>query len=163
MAAVGFSLRGWLNQGGKKLIWGEFGLGGGLSRCGDVVAKSAWQAGVFPYLGIQKTFEPGLSPWDASGVLQGGTSDGNSTRNSTSSDTGDTGATPREMLERYYDAALALLAQGGGNYPVDAAFLWNLVSWDVQGVHPASRGDNGGSYADEYVVDKIQQHNSQNS
>lgn len=63
-----------------------------------------------------------------------------------------------------------LSAGGAGGYKVDAAYIWNVGSWDVQGIHTASakwntavqQGDwpvaNG--YADAAVIAAIKAHNA---
>eukprot|EP01025_Chloroclados_australasicus_P063457 TRINITY_DN839_c0_g1_i1.p1 TRINITY_DN839_c0_g1~~TRINITY_DN839_c0_g1_i1.p1 ORF type:complete len:461 (+),score=39.69 TRINITY_DN839_c0_g1_i1:187-1569(+) len=43
-------------------------------------------------------------------------------------------------------------------YRIDAIFIWNQGSWDVQAIYPASSSDEG-SYRDEYVVGLIKAHN----
>jgi hypothetical protein len=45
-------------------------------------------------------------------------------------------------------------------YRVDAAFLWNLSSWDIQGIYPSSRSQDG-SYQDPVVIDMINRHNAE--
>lgn len=51
-----------------------------------------------------------------------------------------------------------LLNGGSPSYPISHVFLWNMASWDVQGVHPGSSSWQG-SYRDEVVVRRIQVHN----
>lgn len=63
-----------------------------------------------------------------------------------------------------------LSAGGADGYKVDAAYIWNVGSWDVQGIHTASakwntavqQGDwpvaNG--YADAAVIAAIKAHNA---
>lgn len=65
---------------------------------------------------------------------------------------------------------LQVLSTGGIDYKVDAAYIWNVGSWDVQGIHTASakwnttviQGDwpvqNG--YADAGVIAAIRTHNA---
>lgn len=58
----------------------------------------------------------------------------------------------KDFMRRYYDAMLRWLAAGTGpEFKVAGVFNWNLVSWDVQGIHPiryggcgAGRGRRGG-------------------
>jgi hypothetical protein len=151
LIVLGFDLRGWLAQGGRTLVWGEVGIGGGLSRCGDVPARNAWEAGIFPSLGVTTPFDPKLNPWGASSTSEN-MSDGDRVTNGKV-------VTPTDMRRLYYDAVLRALDVGEAGYPVAGAFIWNLASWDVQAIHPASRGANGGSYADGDVIRRIQEHN----
>jgi hypothetical protein len=44
-------------------------------------------------------------------------------------------------------------------YTVDAAFLWNQGSWDIQAIYPESTTWEG-SFADPYVIQRINEHNS---
>jgi hypothetical protein len=132
LQVLGIKLKSWRSRPGKLFIMNEFGLGGGSSECGDVVSQSPAEAGRTPWLGITKTFNANLNPW-ASPQL-------------------------REYAKAYYAAALNLLAAGGANYRVDAAFLWNMVSWDVQDIHPASRSSEG-SYGVPEVAAAICAHN----
>ena len=47
----------------------------------------------------------------------------------------------------FYKSAFELFKRGGVNYDISNVFLWNCVSWDVQGIHPASSEYYGsGSY-----------------
>lgn len=44
-----------------------------------------------------------------------------------------------DTLQHYErQSAFELFKRGGINYDISNVFLWNCVSWDVQGVHPAS-------------------------
>jgi hypothetical protein len=57
----------------------------------------------------------------------------------------------RAYMQAYYAAALQWL-QGGaaaGKWRVKGVFAWNLVSWDVQGVHPLSYAGDGASFKGE--------------
>ena len=38
-------------------------------------------------------------------------------------------------------------------------FLWNVVSWDVQGIHPASSSGEG-TFKDDVVTQWIKEHNA---
>lgn len=38
-------------------------------------------------------------------------------------------------------------------------FMWNLVSWDVLGVHPLSFAGDGSGYKSRRVSDMVAQHN----
>ena len=157
LVVLGFDLRGWLAQGGKMLVWGEVGIGGGLSRCGDVPARIAWEAGIFPSLGVTTPFDPKLNPWGNPAAEETKGSNGSKDMYLLG---GKVVTTPTDMRRLYYDAVLGALAVGEAGYPVGGAFIWSLASWDVQGIHPASKGREGGSYADEYIIHRIKEHNN---
>jgi hypothetical protein len=72
-------------------------------------------------------FNPAMNPWKSSAV--------------------------RAYMQAYYAAALKWLQGGapGGKWRVRGVFAWNLVSWDVQGVHPLSYAGDGGSFKGEQV------------
>lgn len=38
-------------------------------------------------------------------------------------------------------------------------FLWNVVSWDVQGIHPASSSGEG-TFKDDVITGWIKEHNA---
>jgi hypothetical protein len=64
-------------------------------------------------------------------------------------------------MEDYYRATLAWLRRGTGPaWKVYGVFAWNLVSWDVQGVHPLSFAGDGQSFRQPSVVAMIAAHNS---
>lgn len=132
LKALGLPLRPWRARAGKRFIMCEFGLGGGSSEYGNVIAPTPAGAGRTPWLGITKTFNKALNPW-ASQAL-------------------------RDYAQAYIGALLKLLSTGGITYRVDAAFMWNMVSWDLQGLHPASSNSEG-SYAVPAVAAAIRQHN----
>jgi hypothetical protein len=58
----------------------------------------------------------------------------------------------RAYMQAYYAAALQWLQRGavGAKWRVKGVFAWNLVSWDVQGVHPLSYAGDGGSFKGEH-------------
>jgi hypothetical protein len=56
----------------------------------------------------------------------------------------------------WYKAAFELFKRGGKKYELDGVYLWNVVSWDVQGIHPASSEYWGsGSYKDPAIIEWI--------
>eukprot|EP00879_Flechtneria_rotunda_P011154 GHRR01011652.1.p1 GENE.GHRR01011652.1~~GHRR01011652.1.p1 ORF type:complete len:217 (+),score=63.36 GHRR01011652.1:641-1291(+) len=128
----------------KYFIYNEFGMGGGLSECGDVPGKDSY-IGYFPWLGVTTPYSPQTNPFTVPAVKQ--------------------------FVINYYKAALKVLKAGGGQFPVHQSYIWNCVSWDVQGIHTASalwntdvdQGDwpvkNG--FAIQEVIDMIKQHNAQ--
>jgi hypothetical protein len=132
LRAIGINIRKWRQRQGKAFIMNEFGMGGGSSECGDTISKSAADAGRTPWLGITKPFNSSLNPWAVPAL--------------------------NKFACDYFGAALRLLQRGGVSYAVDGAFLWNMVSWDVQAIHPASSGREG-SYAVPFIVDAIRAHN----
>eukprot|EP00877_Chromochloris_zofingiensis_P006477 jgi/Chrzof1/2082/Cz11g02040.t1 len=130
LAAMGVSI------GGKILIWSEFGIGGGISRCGDMPAITASDTLRWPVQGIKFSYTQKLDPWkNYLGV--------------------NAQVPARDAMRQYFKSGLTVL-EGD---QVAAAFLWNLVSWDIQGVNPSSNSSEG-SYADPAVVAMIQQHNA---
>lgn len=114
-----------LDAGGRARVWAEVGVGGGVSRCGDVRASDGDEALRWTYLGVKFPYEPKYA----------------------------LSAAAAAAMSSYYRALLNALA-GGDGAPA-AAFLWNLVSWDVQGV---SGGSSGYEMAD--VVEAIRSHNA---
>jgi hypothetical protein len=63
--AMGFDLKAWMAKPGKRFIYNEFALGGGISECGDTPAKTRAEAGRFPWLGGTSTFTQAINPWCA--------------------------------------------------------------------------------------------------
>jgi hypothetical protein len=135
LAQMGINLQALLKSG-TALLWAEYGLGGGLSRCGDVPAVTPKDIGMFPSSGIHDSYRAATDPWRNLGA--------------------------RAYAKKYHQAALALLADGGQRFRVDGAYLWSLVSWDVEGIHPASSSSEG-SYAQPEVAALIRAHNAKNS
>eukprot|EP00877_Chromochloris_zofingiensis_P008388 jgi/Chrzof1/3802/Cz13g09110.t1 len=138
LKAMGISLSDLMKTRGTKLLWSEFAIGGGKSRCSDVVAGTPFEVGYFTSSGISTTYTRAKDPWkqylpNASVPL-------------------------RDYMRNFYVQALKLLAKGGGKYPISGVYLWNVVSWDVQGLHPASSSKEG-SYADPVVTAAIKKHN----
>jgi hypothetical protein len=72
-------------------------------------------------------FNPAMNPWKSPGI--------------------------RAYMQAYYAAALQWLQRGavGAKWRVKGVFAWNLVSWDVQGVHPLSYAGDGGSFKGEHA------------
>jgi hypothetical protein len=87
-------------------MFNEFGLGGGMSECGDTPGTD-YKIGLFPWLGVTTSYEQNKDPFKASPAA-------------------------KSFLMSYYQAALRLLKQGGGAWPVHHSYIWNCVSWDVQ-------------------------------
>jgi hypothetical protein len=87
-------------------MFNEFGLGGGLSECGDTPGTDH-KIGLFPWLGVTTSYTPSTDPFKKSPAA-------------------------KDFLVSFYSAALRLLKQGGGKWPVHHSYIWNCVSWDVQ-------------------------------
>lgn len=75
----------------------------------------------------------------------------------------------KDFVIKYYKTLMNVLDNGGHDIPVHQSYLWNCVSWDVQGIHTASalwntdveQGDwpvkNG--FAIQEVIDMVKTHN----
>ena len=55
---------------GKPIYWNEYGVGGGSSQNGNVVATTAAVAAANPYFGIFGSYNSSLDPWDLSNLNQ---------------------------------------------------------------------------------------------
>ena len=125
---------------GKKLHLSEYGIGGGADQNGTVLASNAEEAAKFPFFGIFGAYRKATDPWRLY-------------------DTG-TPYEPRAYMHYFYDKTLEFLRNDiQFEYTVDAAFLWNQGSWDIQAIYPESTTWEG-SFADPYVIQKINEHNS---
>ena len=60
---MGFDLKAWTQKPGKRFIFNEFGLGGGISECGDTPARNREEAGRFSWLGGTSTYTRAIDPW----------------------------------------------------------------------------------------------------
>lgn len=126
----------------KVFMYNEFGLGGGLSECGDTPGSDS-KVGFFPWLGVTTSYEASKDPFKRPAV--------------------------KEFAIKYYQALMKVLDAGGWEFPLHHSYIWNCVSWDVQGIHTASalwntdvdQGDwpvkNG--FAIQEVIDIIKDHN----
>jgi hypothetical protein len=56
LKAMAFDLATWNAKPGKRFIFNEFALGGGISECGDTPAKTRAEAGRFSWLGGTSTY-----------------------------------------------------------------------------------------------------------
>jgi hypothetical protein len=124
------------------LMWSEFGIGGGRSRCGDSPAKSPSEAGRWPHSGSYSAYSHETDPWVGQKAAPG----------------------LRKYRRDFHQAALDLLAEGGSaEFPLHSAWLWSLSSWDPQAVNPASRASGGGArtgYWDGEIAGAIRAHNA---
>lgn len=119
-----------------------------MGACNNVSGTDGSNLGLFPWLGISGEYRPGVDPFKRSSAAQ-------------------------NYLRSYYAAALRVLSSGGVRVRVDAAYIWNVASWDVQGVHTASAKWNTSvqqgdwpvtqGYADGGVIAAIKAHNSKAS
>jgi hypothetical protein len=96
-------------------MFNEFGLGGGLSECGDTPGTDH-KIGLFPWLGVTTSYDQAKDPFKRSPAA-------------------------KNFVVDFYQAALTLLKRGGGKWPVHHAYIWNCVSWDVQVRHTALKRD----------------------
>lgn len=128
LGMFGMSLKG-LN---KELIYSEYGLGGGMTGDYRTPAKSSWIVAASPYWGVEGTYSTKLDPWQI--------------------------ADNRQFMQQYYQLTTEYAMRGGVNYPINAIFLWNIISYDVQGIHYMS-SSNEGSYRDQTVSSMITSHN----
>jgi hypothetical protein len=85
---------------------------GGMSECGDVPGTDS-RIGLFSWLGVTTPYTPDNDPFKKSPAV-------------------------KEYVIKWYKAALSLLKAGGAEFPVHHSYIWNCVSWDVQGIHTAS-------------------------
>jgi hypothetical protein len=132
------------------LVYLQFGLGGGIGACNNVSGTDGSNLGIFPWLGISSSqYSSSNDPFKQSQAAQA-------------------------YLRSYYKTALDVLSKGGvGGYKVDAAYIWNVNSWDVQGIHTASAEWNTAvaqgdwpvrkGYADAGVIAAIKAHNAKAS
>ncbi|KAI8472826.1 MAG: hypothetical protein J3K34DRAFT_519379 [Monoraphidium minutum] len=133
LSAMGFDLHKWAAKPGKRFIYNEFALGGGVSECGDTPATTRAEAGRFSWLGGTSTFTKAIDPWKVSEIQQ--------------------------YSRDWYQQAFKLFKSGGINFPISGVYLWNVVSWDVQGIHPASSSGEG-TFKDEVITQQIKEHNA---
>jgi len=133
LTEMGFNLKKWTNQEGKRFIFNEFALGGGISECGNTPATTRAEAGRFSWLGGTSTFTQAQNPWKVNMVQQ--------------------------YARDWYQSAFKLFKKGGIRYKISGVFLWNVVSWDVQGIHPASSSGEG-TFKDEIITQWIKDFNA---
>ena len=131
LAAFGIDLAG-LTRRGVTVHFSEFGIGGGTRPhgCGELKATNRNDAARWPYWGIGGAYSRDRDPW-----------------------VGDVKAFRRD----YYVAAVRHFA-GLGRWHVDKTFLWNIGSWDSQGLHPLSTNAEG-SFSDDFIIDLLGEHN----
>jgi hypothetical protein len=99
---MGFDLRGWAARPGKRFIYNELGIGGGIDPCKPLPAGSPAEAGLWGWLSTGYPYSKASDPW-ANPALQvscggwGGVTGGGGTRVSAFKwmDTGANGAARR--------------------------------------------------------------------
>jgi len=129
MQMFGISLKGL----GKEIIYSEYGLGGGMTGDYKTPAASAFNVASSPYWGVEGLYETKQDPWRL--------------------------ADNRQFMQNYYQLTTEYAKRGGVNYPVSAIYMWNIISYDVLGIHYFS-SSNQGSYRDSTVASIITNHNS---
>jgi hypothetical protein len=121
---LGINLRWYKNL---ELHLSEVGLGG--SPDGEAPAKNDLEALGTPYYGIHGPYEVDRDPWQSPAL--------------------------KKTRFDYHCALLNYLAKPSlQSWSIKHAFLWNLASWDVQGLYPSSSGPTG-SYADSKIANMI--------
>lgn len=128
-----------LSAQGKELHWIEFGVGGGTSPTGDKKATTAEEAAYTPFFGISGPYRRAMDPFLLYDLSQP--------------------SPVRDYARFFYNQTAAYLRQGGCQYKIDAAYVWNLESWDVQALYPISTTAEG-SYRDPEIAGLIAQHNA---
>eukprot|EP00877_Chromochloris_zofingiensis_P005846 jgi/Chrzof1/15262/UNPLg00656.t1 len=117
----------------KEIILSEYGLGGGQSNDYKTPALSSYNVALSPYWGVEGTYSTALDPWNR--------------------------ADNRQFMRRFYELTIKYAKRGGGpRYKVTAIYIWNIISYDIQGVHYMST-NNQGSYRDDYVSGLITSYN----
>ena len=129
-----------LIQKGKHVHFSEYGLGGGVSQSGDVKATDAAGAAKFPFFGLFGAYSRATDPWVLYDLNQP--------------------SAVRDYLRYFYGKTMEYLRnERPYKYRVDAAFLWNQSSWDIQGIYPESNSADG-SYRDPLLAEQIAKHNA---
>jgi hypothetical protein len=129
MKMFGMDLKGL----GKEIIYSEYGLGGGMTGDYKTPAASAFNVASSPYWGVEGGYQSALDPWKL--------------------------ADNRQFMQNYYQLTTQYAQRGGVEYPVSAIYMWNIISYDVLGVHYMS-SSNQGSYRDNQVAGMIAGHNA---
>eukprot|EP01024_Parvocaulis_polyphysoides_P038886 TRINITY_DN3511_c0_g2_i1.p1 TRINITY_DN3511_c0_g2~~TRINITY_DN3511_c0_g2_i1.p1 ORF type:complete len:548 (-),score=70.28 TRINITY_DN3511_c0_g2_i1:1419-2846(-) len=147
----GVDLRGLMSKHGLEFHYSEYGIGGGAGQRGSATGTTQEEVAKTPFFGIFGPYNRQTDPWQMYSS---------------------TISPARQYMHYYYTQTIKMLGQDiyvnfdtdAENYRteyvynVDAVFIWNLASWDVQAIYPDSTTDQG-SYRDEYVVQMIKDHN----
>eukprot|EP01025_Chloroclados_australasicus_P021362 TRINITY_DN2248_c0_g1_i2.p1 TRINITY_DN2248_c0_g1~~TRINITY_DN2248_c0_g1_i2.p1 ORF type:complete len:458 (+),score=41.31 TRINITY_DN2248_c0_g1_i2:706-2079(+) len=145
------SIRKLTLQDGKELHFSEYGVGGGTSIGGGVQATTEAEVAATPFFGVYGPYRKSTDPW---GMYL------------------DYLTPARKYLHYYYNQTINMVSKGivvnpNANinsyrtqyiYRIDAIYLWNQNSWDVQAIYPTSTSSEG-SYYDAYVNGIIRAHN----
>lgn len=114
-----------------ELHFSEVGLGGGHD--GKSPAKTSDQVLAVPWYGVHGPYAAAKDPWTTPDM--------------------------RQTRFDYYCSLMQYLAKAPSrSWPIQHAFLWNLTSWDVQGIYPDSTTAEG-TYADAQIGDAIAAYN----
>ena len=135
----GLSVNGLIKKG-KKIHFSEYGIGGGIDQQGGTVAFDDKGAAMFPFFGIFGGYKRATDPWKLYDLAH---------------------PNPvRDYLRYFYGKTLEYLRhEKQYKYRVDAVFLWNQGSWDIQAIYPES-SSNEGSYLDPVLSKTIEEHNA---
>ena len=137
LLGFGVDLHQMLTNKGLRLHWVDFGLGG-FARDGQPAVTAA-EAARSSSSGVSGSYSQASDPWR----LYSHTSE----------------APARQFLSYFYNnTAEYFWKQHEHKYEVDAAYLYNFGSWDVQAIHPDSTSVEG-SYQFETVNTVIRYHN----
>ncbi|WIA11873.1 hypothetical protein OEZ85_011959 [Tetradesmus obliquus] len=129
LGLFGMSLKGL----GKEIIYSEYGLGGGQTGDYKTPAQSSFNVAASPYWGVEGVYASNIDPWQ--------------------------NWDNRQFMQNYYQLTTEYAKRGGISYPVNGIFLWNIISYDVLGIHYFS-SSNQGSYRDNTVAATISRHNA---
>ncbi|KAK9785590.1 hypothetical protein WJX73_003263 [Symbiochloris irregularis] len=148
IASFGVDIPDLIFNQGKKLYWNEYGVGGGTNQNGQVPATTAAEAAATPFFGVFGTYACDTDPWQ---LCDGPNVNG-----------------PLSYLEYFFNMTVAYVNSGGKGSPdcpgcqyrTDGVFLWNDASWDFQALYPESTSSQG-SYRIPFLVDLLNEHNSQ--
>ena len=139
LAEFGIDLHERLVDGTLALHWSDVGLGGGSSPKGNI-ATTAAETAEHPSWGFVGQYEQATDPWVLHAI------------NTTESPV-------RSFLSLFYNQTTEYLwKQHEFKYQIDAAYLRNYGSWDVQGIYPDSTSGDG-SYYYPSVAHVIRHHN----
>jgi hypothetical protein len=134
----GLTVNDLINKG-KEVHLSEFGLGGGIHQNGNTPARDAESAAKFPFFGSTGKYQRASDPWVLYDLS--------------------IPSPVRDYLRYFYGKTLEYLSnEKSYKYRVDAAFIWNHSSWDIQGIYPDSTTEEG-SYRDPILVEWIDRHN----
>ena len=138
VAEFGVDLHQRLQDASLELHWADVGLGGGAGL--GTVATSAAETAKHPLLGWSGGYKQSRDPWHLHAL------------NTTHS--------PARTFTSYFynQTAEYLWKQHEFEYQVDAAFLRNYGSWDIQAIHEQSSNDEG-SYYFPLAAETIRHHN----